>query len=137
MGDDALDAAADYADGFPFLIQLVGYHMWRQSPENKHISQSDVEHGIKSSQEHMERMILDTTVKELSDRDLEFLTAMLPDRAESKISDIIKRLECTPGLASQYRLRLIRHGVIEEYGRGKVRFTLPLLRDYLAKYYSK
>jgi len=133
INDDALDAAAGFTKGFPFLIQLVGYHTWRQSPENETVTLSDVTYGIKSSEEHMERMILDTTVKELSEKDLEFLIAMLQDKAESKISDITVRLGWKSNSISQYRLRLIKQGVIEEYGRGKVQFALPLLKEYLLK----
>jgi hypothetical protein len=58
---------------------------------------------------------------------------MLPDDKESKISDIIERLGCSANFAAQYRLRLIKQGVIEEYGRGKVQFAMPLLKEYLAK----
>ena len=130
---DALEKAADYTRGYPFLIQLAGYNIWRQSPENEVITLADVVHGIESSQEHMERMILDTTVNELSEKDVEFLYAMLPDEASSKISDITERLGWTNNLSAQYRLRLIRQGIIEEYGRGKVQFAMPLLKDYLMK----
>ena len=133
IADDALEAAADYTKGFPFLIQLVGYNIWRQSPENECISLSDVAHGIESAEEHMERMVLDTTISELSEKDLEFLLAMLPDNAESKISELTTRLGWTANLSSQYRLRLIRQGIIEEYGRGRVQFAMPLLKNYLAK----
>jgi hypothetical protein len=95
-----------------------------------------VELGIESADEHMDRMILDTTVSDLSERDLAFLLAMLPDKAESRMSDITERLCVTSNLAGQYRLRLIKQGVIEEYGRGRVQFSLPLLKDYLAKTYQ-
>ena len=136
INDDALEAAASYTKGFPFLIQLVGYHTWRQSPECKVVTIADVDSGIESSEEYMARMILDTTVSELSEIDLAFLLTMLPDEAESKMSDITNRMGITTNLAGQYRLRLIKQGVIEEYGRGRVQFAMPLLKDYLIKYYS-
>ena len=133
IDDDALNVATTFTNGFPFLIQLIGYHMWRQSPEAKRISLSDVKNGMESADEHMERMILDTTIRELSDKDIAFLLAMTGDPDISRISDIIKRLNVSASIAGQYRLRLIRQGIIEEYGRGKVRFVMPLLREYLKK----
>jgi len=133
---DALEAAAVYTKGFPFLIQLVGYHTWRQSPEHKIITLADVDSGIESSEENMESMILETTVRELSEKDLAFLIAMLPDAAESKMSDITERMGIDTNLAGQYRLRLLKQGVIEEYGRGRVQFAMPLIKDYLVKYYQ-
>jgi len=135
--NDALEAAADYTKGYPFLIQLVGYNIWRQSPENKIIMLTDVINGIESSEEHMETMILDTTIRDLSEKDLEFLIAMLHDKDESRIANITRRLGCMPNTAGQYRLRLIKQGVIEEYGRGKVRFAMPLLKEYLVKNYMR
>ena len=130
---DALETAAAFSEGFPFLIQLTGYHAWRQSDIKKTISLIDVERGIESSEEYMDRMILDTTVRELSEGDRAFLLAMLPDEAESKMNNISKRLGVSSNLAGQYRLRLIKQGIIEEYGRGKVQFSMPLLKKYLAK----
>ena len=130
---NALETAASYTEGFPFLIQLIGYHMWRQSPESKEITISDVTKGMESADEYMERMILDTTVKDLSDKDIAFLLAMLPDPDMSRMADLTARLNAPSSVVGQYRLRLIRQGVIEEYGRGKVRFAIPLLREYLEK----
>ena len=130
---NALEKAAAYSGGFPFLIQLVGYHAWRHSEEKKTITLIDVERGIDSSEEYMDRMILDTTIRDLSDGDRAFLIAMLPDEAESKMVDITNRLGISTNLAGQYRIRLIKQGVIEEYGRGRVQFAMPLLKNYLAK----
>ena len=130
---EALEDAAVFTKGFPFLIQLIGYHMWKQSPESNQISAADVHKGMESADEYMERMILETTIQELSEKDIAFLQAMLPDTDVSRIADIIVRMNTSAAAAGQYRLRLIRQGVIEEYGRGKVRFAMPLLREYMKK----
>ena len=129
----ALESAASFSEGFPFLIQLVGYHAWRQSGDKKNISLTDVGRGIESSEEYMNRMILDTTIRELSEGDRAFLIAMLPDEGESRMSDITNRLGISTNLAGQYRLRMIKQGIVEEYGRGRVQFAMPLLKKYLAK----
>jgi len=129
----ALEAAASFTDGFPFLIQLVGYHIWKQNPETKKISVADVEEGLKSSEEAMDRMILETTMLELSDLDAAFLKAMAQDDAASLMSDIVRRMGVPSAKAGQYRLRLINQGVIEPYGRGRVQFSLPLLKGYIRK----
>jgi len=136
INSDALETAAFYTKGFPFLIQLIGYHAWRQTPGNKIITLADVDRGIESSEEYMDRMILETTVRELSEKDVAFLLAMLPDEAASRMGDIAERMGISTNLSGQYRLRLIKQGVIEEYGRGKVQFAMPLLKNYLAKYYQ-
>jgi len=137
IDDDALVSTALYTNGFPFLIQLAGYHIWRQSPDETTITQADVDSGVESAEEYMDRMVLDTTMSELSDNDIAFLLAMLPDKDISKMNEITQRLGTTANQAGQYRLRLIKQGVIEECGRGKVQFALPFLKDYLLKNYPE
>jgi len=133
ISSQALEKAAHFTEGFPFLIQLVGYHIWRQSPDKNEISMQDVKAGIQSSEEAMDQMILETTVKELSDMDLAFVMAMAQDDTVSRLSDIASRMQVSSAKAGQYRLRLIKQGIIEPYGRGKLQFSLPLLRTYLRK----
>ncbi|MDR0626459.1 MAG: Lrp/AsnC family transcriptional regulator, partial [Bifidobacteriaceae bacterium] len=130
---EALDAAAAFSRGFPFLIQMVGYQTWRQHPQREIISAADAAEGTRASQESMDAMILDATVRELSKGDLQFLNAMKDDPDFSNVADLAARLRISPSSAGQRRIRLIKADVIEEYGRGKVRFTLPLLREYLQR----
>ena len=33
--DDALDLATEATGGYPFMIQLVGYHGWRKAEDDK------------------------------------------------------------------------------------------------------
>jgi hypothetical protein len=136
IGKDALVKAARYTDGFPFLIQLVGYHVWRQSTR-KIIPLDDVENGYICAEADMEQMILGNTVRELSAKDIAFLLAMRDDEPDSLMGDIAARLKASPSLAGQYRLRLIDQGVISDAGYGKVRFEMPMMREYLNKYYPK
>jgi len=128
---DALSLAVASTKGFPFMIQLIGYQMWRQHPENKTISTEDVEEGIILAQKDLERMIFDITYKELSDKDIAFLIAMLDDVEYSSISEISKRMKVSSKYAGIYRKRLIEHGIIASSGRGKVAFELPMFRDFL------
>ena len=128
---EALGLAVKNTKGFPFMIQLIGYQMWRQHPEKKSISFRDAEEGIALAQNDLERMIFDITYSELSDKDIAFLTAMLDDNEYSIISDISRRMGVTPKYAGVYRKRLIEHGIISSRGYGKVAFDLPMLREYI------
>jgi hypothetical protein len=128
---NALDLAVATTKGFPFMIQLIGYHMWKQSPENKIISHHDAEEGIIFAQNDLEKMIFGATYRELSDKEVAFLKAMLEDEEFSSIADIAKRMGVSPKYAGTYRLRLIEQGIIGSRGYGKVGFDLPMFRDYL------
>jgi len=131
INKEALDIAAKSTKGFPFMIQLTGYQLWRQNPDKKDISIDDVEEGILLAQNDLNRMIFDVTYKELSVKDIAFLEAMLYDSEYSNISDISKRMKVTPKYTGMYRKRLIEQGVISSYGRGKVAFDLPMFREYV------
>jgi len=127
----ALSYAANNTEGFPYMIQLVGYQMWRQNPEKKTITFADAEEGVKSAQADLERMILDQTYRDLSEKDIAFLNAMLEDNEYSRISDIATRMNVSAKYAGEYRRRLIEQGIIGERGYGKVAFEIPMIREYL------
>lgn len=128
----ALDLAVEGIEGFPFLMQLVGYRSWDVSDEAKSISAHDVALGIDLAKAELEDRIFDATYRELSPGDIRFLTAMLEDGEESKISDLVERLDRSPAQVSQYRRRLIDAGVIGERTRGVIGFDLPYFREFLA-----
>jgi len=129
----ALDAAVAGTKGFPFMIQLVGYHTWRQNPDIRMVGGDDVEKGLALAQSDLERMIYDVTYRDLSDRDISFLTAMLDDGGHSLIADVAARMGVTPGYAGVYRRRLIEQGIISGAGHGKVAFEMPMWREYLSR----
>ena len=56
---------------------------------------------------------------------------MLDDERESRTTDIASRLGETTNYASTYQRRLIKRGVIGEWGSYFVVFELPGFRDYL------
>ncbi len=132
IDDEALDFAVQGIDGFPFLMQLVGYRSWDMGSDSQEISMEDVVRGMELGKAELEDRILEATFRELSPEDIRFVVAMLEDEGDSRISDIVVRLDRSPAQVSQYRRRLIDAGVIGERTRGVVGFDLPYFRDYLA-----
>ncbi|MCL2882413.1 MAG: ATP-binding protein, partial [Coriobacteriia bacterium] len=127
----ALSYAVKYAEGFPFMIQLIGYQMWRQNPEKMTITLSDAKEGVLFAQNDLERMILNQTYQDLSPKEISFLSAMLDDGEYSMMSDITERMNVSTKYAGEYRRRLIEQGVIGERGRGKVTFEMPQFREFI------
>jgi len=131
---EALHIAAENTNGLPFLIQLIGFHAFNQS-NRKTISKDDVLSGISDAKQDMESMILDATINDISDKDLQFLLAMLADSEESRISDIASRMNVSSSYAGHYKIRLVNQGIITEFGRGKVVFSMPMLKELLIERY--
>lgn len=116
------------------MMQLVGYRVWDQSPCEREISEEDVERGIELAHSDMEQRVLEPTYRELSNQDVQFLEAMLPDGGGvSSISSVAERMGVSSNYASKYRARLIEQGVIGERGRGRIGFDMPFFREYVGK----
>ncbi|MDR0627113.1 MAG: ATP-binding protein [Bifidobacteriaceae bacterium] len=125
-----LDQAADATEGYPFMIQLVGYHVWRQAEAGR-IGQRQLEAGISAAREQLGASVLAAALGDLSPGDRAYLAAMAVDDGPSSTGEIAVRLGRTPSAAGQYRLRLIAAGVIEPAGHGLADIALPYLRDFL------
>ncbi|MCR4907900.1 MAG: ATP-binding protein [Lachnospiraceae bacterium] len=131
VGTDALDKAVRAINGFPYMMQLVGYRAWQDSGDKEQIDSENMERGIELAEKDFESRVLKATVNELSRGDIAFLRAMLPDEGKSDITSIISRMKKSSGYVSRYRARLIERGVIEAVSRGVVAFALPGLKEYL------
>jgi hypothetical protein len=121
---------ANATQGYPYLLQLVGYHSWRQS-DAPVISDSDVSKGISIAQSRIETSVLEYAINDLSMLDRDFLMAMLDDAGVSRIREIAQRLEISSSQANVYRARLIEGGLIAPAGHGQIKFALPYLHEYL------
>lgn len=128
---EGLDLAVSAIQGFPFLIQLVGFRSWDINERSEKISCADFETGIEIAHGEMNDRILRATFQELSEGDVEFLCAMLEDPVESRIADITARLKKSSSLVAQYRKRLIDAGVIGARRRGVVGFDMPFFREFI------
>lgn len=135
IDENALTLAAKEIAGYPYMLQLVGFHAWNEAEGRDEIDAEDVRRGAGYAKREFADRILKTTLRELSAGDIEFLQAMLPDDDVSRTGDIAKRLGKTSGYVSQYRSRLIESGIIESAGRGMVVTTLPGLKEYLENSY--
>jgi hypothetical protein len=125
--EPALETAVQAVDGYPFMVQLVGFHLW-ESTTDAEIGLADAETAVASATAEADRLVIQPMLMDLSPKDVAFLEAMAVDDGPSTMADIEQRLG---GKASQYRTRLIAAEVIEPAARGQVRFTTPGLRDYL------
>ena len=110
-------------------MQLIGYNIVNLA--KKDIDEVSLKHAIEIAEEDFKNDVCGTTISVLSEKDFEFLKAMSKDKSMSNLSQIAKRLGVTTDCAQKYRKRLINAGIIEPATRGSVKFSVPLLADYL------
>ncbi|WP_297008841.1 ATP-binding protein [uncultured Corynebacterium sp.] len=134
---DALSAMAAASFGYPYFIQVIGDNAWRRESDADIITMEHAAAGIESAIRESGFAVHEPAMNDLSDMDRQFLLAMQQDAADtgdSAIADIQQRLSRNHSWTSRYRSRLIHAGVIEPAGRGRVRYALPYLAEFLAEH---
>lgn len=133
IDQDALDAATAATYGYPFMIQLVGYNIWRRAKDN-HIDLAAARSGIESARIRLGGTVHEPAVEDLSDVDRTYLLAMAQDDGPSRTGDVAKRMGRDLQYAGRYRERLIQAGIIYPTSYGYVDFTIPYLREWVQQH---
>jgi len=128
---NALRESAGSTEGYPYLIQLLGYFIFNNgSPA---IDSKLVRQSLELAKIELFKNVHDMLFQDLSQRDKDFLFTMAEDKAYSEFSSIRERLGVSQGYASKYRSRLLIAGMIKSVEHGKLAFAPPYMRDYLQK----
>ncbi len=132
ISDDALRRAVEASNGYPFMVQLIGFHSWRAaSSDPPHLKIADVSSGIAEAERRLPHLVLAPMWRSMSGVDRQFALAMAQDDAETSTADISKRLGRSSSYISTYRSRLIRAGFIRSTGHGRVDFAHQATRAWL------
>ncbi|MGO5374319.1 ATP-binding protein [Bifidobacterium thermophilum] len=134
-----LDMLAAATNGYPFMIQLVGYWTWRAADGREDgpsgvLTSGDAENGIARAKLKLGDMVHGPALDSLSPVARDYLLAMAQDDGPSSTRDVARRLERDAGYANVYRTQLIKEDIIYATGYGYVDFKLPYLRDYLREH---
>lgn len=132
--DNALQAAK-FAQGYPYMVQLIGYYMWQSAWRrgSKEIEAFDIEQGVADSKVAFGEAVCAPAYKGLTDAQQEFVRAMAIDEGISKVADIAKRVGKSISWANKYRASLITAKIIAPAGRGSVSFEIPYFGEYLQR----
>ena len=129
--DDILDRAALATQGFPYLMQLIGYYVIQYTPEGGEVTDMIMDKAERSAMGDMEDNVFKPILAPLSDNDVKFLKAVA-HCGETATTEKLQNALGKNGPALQpYRRRLIDAGVIEAPRRGELVFAVPYLSDYL------
>ena len=128
---DALEKAVKEINGFPYMLQLLGYGIWEEANGNKTITLSHVNKGVEYAKARFTTSVLYNTFLELSNKDKEFLYAMLACGDVCSNKDLESITGKSSGYLSTYKKRLLSTGVIQELPGKKLSFALPFFKEYL------
>lgn len=127
-------AAAREGEGHPYLIQLVGYYMWRSAEKrgSDYIEEQDVIAGKADALLVFYDAVCAPMYYNLRSPERLLIEAMARDKSGvSNVADIAKRTQRTQSWVSKYRASLIREHVVEALGYGQLRFVSPHLGEYI------
>lgn len=134
ISSDVAEYAAGRSMGHPYMVQLVGYYMWRAAKRRRSgiVALGDVELGYRDAETEFFEAVDAPLYYGLRSPQRLFIEAMAQDEeGPSQMAEIIKRCDRTQSWASKYRASLIRERVIEPAGYGLVRFVVPMLGKYI------
>ena len=130
---DALEAAR-ISEGYPYMVQLVGYYMW-QSAQRRHsdtITASDIATGTTDAMLAFDDAVCAPAMDGATSAERLFLQAMARDFPEStQIGDIAARTKRSRSWVNKYRAALIKDRLIKSAGHGQIEFAVPHLGAYL------
>ncbi|MDO4961056.1 MAG: AAA family ATPase [Eubacteriales bacterium] len=133
LDDDHITEAANAADGSPYMMQLIGHNIIINTPETGTIDEAGFRTALQMSGKDFMNDVCGTTLAALSEKDIDFITALAAEGQPGKISSIAKRMGVSQDYAQKYKKRLIEAGVIKMHSRGQVEFAVPLMQEYLKK----
>lgn len=131
-----LETMAQATRGYPFMIQLVGYHTWqaafrRMGRSLGTIVARDVEQGTALAHRNFDSSVIEPALDRLPAPAIRFLLAMAEDKGPSLTGEVARRMNRTTSYASTYRKRLMHEGIVESPRRGVVVFSIPYMDEYL------
>ena len=126
----ALDLMVDTASGYPYMVQMVGRHVWDTAGDTDVITLAHAKAGIVTAYDHLDRGLYGLRWAKCTPREQAILAAIAKvgqttGRTEVPIGDVARMLNCTTRQLSSVRERLISKEAIESAGHGTVQFTLP------------
>ena len=134
IDSEVAELAAEASDGYPYMIQLVGYYMWRAAEVrgSKEIEEADVIQGKKDALVLFDDAVCAPLFDGLTAAQKLFVKAVAKEAPQpAKVSEIADRAHRSASWVSKYRASLIKERVVESAGYGLVRLSASHLAEYV------
>ncbi len=130
--DEALAVAVEVSLGQPYLVQLIGSHVWDDAGDLvRGVTVEEVKQAANNASELFGNHVHGPVWRRLSSLDKRFLAAMLDDHASSVLSDVGERWGHSARSLGTYRQRLMQSGLINSVGHGQVMFADHTVRRFV------
>jgi hypothetical protein len=142
LSNAGLEALVRASLGHPYMIQLLGYYLVSFVNDAGHArryvaSEDDASAVIPLAVEAYERRSLKPLMDELTPLQRDYLLAMTSVMDESHVArtaDVARKLGRGASQLSRVREALLQNGIVIAPSRGRIRFNVAYLRDYVPRY---
>ena len=131
--EDALEYAYLSTAGYPYLYQLIGYHLWEQEITEDKIALKDVRRAVEHSKASLYQNVYSIIYRDLTVVEQKFILTMCNFEMPVETGKMREQMKKGSAYINAYRERLIRIGIIEVVGHGSFQFSLPFFKDYLVE----
>lgn len=130
--DDALAHLVTAAGGYPYLVQLVGYHTWRAKEARRAITLDDAKRGVAAARREMHE-VFSSRFEPLSPLQRAYLQVAARSGVTAKSQEIAKALGRGHSQLSTTRAALINeHRILRARRYGEVEFAIPAFAQWVA-----
>jgi len=128
----ALVQMIEAADGYPYLVQLIGYHTWVAKGNNEKIETEAARIGIATAQKQMEGLFLDrwNSLSNLEQSMIKVVALAGGMTTSDQVSKALKR--STEALGSTRASLINKRGLLHAPRRGELGISLPGFSTWLS-----
>lgn len=136
IAGNALSDAVAATGGYAYMVQLVGYNVWKMARrhfgESPAVTTEDVREGAEMAMGDYVEAVIEPALSRLSKRAMSYLVEMSGSDGPSSTGCVAKSLGVPAQSLSSVRASLIAKQVIEPTeARGYVDFAIPWMREYV------
>lgn len=128
--------AAQLSEGYPYMIQLVGYYMWQaaHSEGSSVITEEHLKIGSADALLAFDDAVCEPILHELTAAERKMIDALAQFQVEgASIAQLVEKTGRSRSWVNKYRMSLLAQNVVDSPARGVLRISVPHLRDYLAQ----
>ena len=131
LEDGLVEKMTNLTKGYAYAFQVLGSLLWEAEKENLRITEESLNKVESAFMSLLFQNVHAKVFSEISPTDQAFLYAMISEESSTSVQDIARHMERDKNYISVYRGRLLKAGIIQVAGHGRLSYTLPYMKEFL------
>ena len=132
LAPNAAEHGVAVSQGYPFMVQLMGFHAWEAAADpTSVVDLDDMRTGAEEARRQVGQLVIAPMWRDLSQGSQRFLAAMALNDGPSRPADLAARLGVSSGYISVYQGRLRTAGMIAPAGNRRLDFAIGAARQWI------